>query len=63
MRDFEVNLGICSSSRDLQNFLLLWQAPNIRRALDGELYFYGKALGFPVDMPPGLQPPDIVNLK
>lgn len=37
------------------------QAPNIRRALDGELYFYGKTLGFPVDMPSGLERPEIVN--
>jgi dipeptidyl aminopeptidase/acylaminoacyl peptidase len=39
------------------------QAPNIRRALDGELYFYGKTLGFPVSMPDGLEPPEIVNAK
>ncbi|MEW5301167.1 MAG: hypothetical protein WDW36_004043 [Sanguina aurantia] len=29
---------------------------SIRTSLDGELYFYGKALGFPTTMPPGLQP-------
>eukprot|EP00208_Stichococcus_sp_RCC1054_P002843 CAMPEP_0206138646 /NCGR_PEP_ID=MMETSP1473-20131121/3468_1 /ASSEMBLY_ACC=CAM_ASM_001109 /TAXON_ID=1461547 /ORGANISM="Stichococcus sp, Strain RCC1054" /LENGTH=673 /DNA_ID=CAMNT_0053532135 /DNA_START=1045 /DNA_END=3066 /DNA_ORIENTATION=+ len=41
------------------------QGPNIRRALDGELYFYGKTLpdgGFPVSMPEGLEAPEIVNL-
>jgi hypothetical protein len=41
----------------------LQQAPNIRRALDGELFFYGKTLGFPVEMPDGLEPPEIVNAK
>eukprot|EP00887_Chlorella_sp_A99_P003086 scaffold9.g3086.t1 len=30
-----------------------------RRALDGELYFYARALGFPASMPPGLEPPAI----
>ena len=42
------------------------QGPNIRRALDGELYFYGKTLpggGFPVVMPDSLEPPEIVNLE
>lgn len=38
------------------------QAANIRRALDGELYFYAKALGFPGSMPPGLEPPAIANV-
>lgn len=33
-----------------------------RRALDGELYFYARALGFPASMPPGLEPPAIENL-
>ena len=44
------------------HYVNLSQAPNIRRALDGELYFYGKTLGFPVSMPDGLAPPDIVNV-
>ena len=43
--------------------MALQQAPNIRRALDGELYFYGKTLGFAVSMPDGLEPPEIVNAK
>ena len=50
------------ASLDAQS-LTLQQAPNIRRALDGELYFYGKTLGFPVSMPDGLEPPEIVNAK
>lgn len=37
------------------------QAPNIRRALDGELFFYGAALGFSPPMPPDFQPIDIAN--
>lgn len=35
----------------------------IRAALDGEFYFYGKALGFNASMPTGVPAPDIVNLK
>lgn len=41
------------------------QAANIRRALDGELFFYGTTLpggGFPVCMPDGLEAPEIVNI-
>ena len=34
----------------------------IRRALDGQLYFYGKALGFQSEMPSDLPAPEIVNL-
>lgn len=33
----------------------------IRRALDGELFFYGKVLSFRASMPDGLEPPDVVN--
>jgi hypothetical protein len=35
----------------------------IRRALDGELYFYGRVLGFEASMPDGLEPPEVVNVK
>ncbi|GAB4819007.1 hypothetical protein N2152v2_006053 [Parachlorella kessleri] len=38
------------------------QATNIRRALDGELYFYGKTLGFPASMPDDLEPIDLANV-
>lgn len=38
------------------------QAPNIRRALDGELYFYGRALGFAPPMPADFEPIEIENL-
>lgn len=34
------------------------QAANIRTAMDGQLYFFGKVLGFNASMPPGL--PDII---
>ena len=34
----------------------------IRRALDGEMYFYGKALSFKAEMPSDLPAPEIVNL-
>lgn len=37
------------------------QATNIRRALDGEFFFYGKALGFSATMPEGLEPIEVVN--
>ncbi|KAL3136839.1 hypothetical protein ABBQ38_005546 [Trebouxia sp. C0009 RCD-2024] len=37
------------------------QATNIRRALDGEFFFYGKALGFDAKMPDGLEPIQVVN--
>ena len=37
------------------------QAINIRRALDGEFFFYGKALGFKAEMPEGLEPITVVN--
>lgn len=37
------------------------QATNIRRALDGEFYFYGKALGFNAEMPEGLEPIKVLN--
>ena len=37
------------------------QATNIRRALDGEFFFYGKALGFNAQMPADLEPIDVVN--
>ena len=35
----------------------------IRQALDGEFYFYGKALGFNASMPEGVPAPKIVNLE
>lgn len=38
-------------------------ASAIRRALDGEFYFFGKALGFKAEMPEGLPAPEIVNLS
>ncbi|KAI7838093.1 hypothetical protein COHA_008101 [Chlorella ohadii] len=38
------------------------QAANIRQALDGELYFYGKALGFSPLMPPDFPGMDIANI-
>jgi len=38
------------------------QAQNIRRALDGELYFYGRVFGFDAVMPEDFQPLDIQNL-
>lgn len=34
----------------------------IRRALDGEFYFFGKVLGFKAEMPQDLAVPEIVNL-
>lgn len=34
----------------------------IRRALDGEFFFYGKALGFNATMPDDLDPIDVVNV-
>lgn len=37
------------------------KAPNIRRALDGELYFYGKSLGFKPPMPADFEEIEIVN--
>ncbi|PSC76207.1 dipeptidyl aminopeptidase acylaminoacyl peptidase [Micractinium conductrix] len=37
------------------------QAPNIRRALDGELYFYGRVLGFQPALPADFDPIEIVN--
>ena len=37
------------------------QATNIRRALDGEFFFYGKALVFSATMPEGLEPIEVVN--
>lgn len=37
------------------------QATNIRRALDGEFFFYGKALGFNAKMPDGLEPVQVEN--
>lgn len=33
-----------------------------RRALDGELYFYGRALGFAPPMPADFEPIEIENL-
>jgi hypothetical protein len=33
-----------------------------RRALDGELYFYGQVLGFQPNMPADFQPIDIANI-
>lgn len=37
-------------------------AAAVRSALDGELFFYGRTLGFPTgDFPAGLTKPDIVN--
>ncbi|KAL6763133.1 Alpha/Beta hydrolase protein, partial [Haematococcus lacustris] len=38
------------------------QAAAIRAALDGELYFYSKVLGFPGSMPEGVEVPHIHNL-
>ena len=38
------------------------QAANIRRALDGELYFYGRVLGFQPPMPTDFEPIEVVNL-
>jgi dipeptidyl aminopeptidase/acylaminoacyl peptidase len=38
------------------------QATNIRRCLDGEMLFYGAALGFHADMPPELEKIAIDNL-
>jgi dipeptidyl aminopeptidase/acylaminoacyl peptidase len=38
------------------------QAPNIRRALDGELSFFGRVFGFDAPMPPDVAPNDMVNL-
>jgi dipeptidyl aminopeptidase/acylaminoacyl peptidase len=37
-------------------------APNIRAAVDGEMYFYGKVLGFHAEMPEGLPVMEIQNL-
>ena len=37
------------------------QATNIRRALDGEFYFYGQALGFDAKMPEDLEPITVDN--
>jgi dipeptidyl aminopeptidase/acylaminoacyl peptidase len=34
----------------------------IRRALDGEFFFYGAVLGFPTAMPPDLEPIPIANM-
>lgn len=56
-----IELQCCRLSTSFNLQFSMPQAPNIRRALDGELYFYGKTLGFPVDMPLGLEPPEIVN--
>jgi hypothetical protein len=36
--------------------------PCCRRALDGELYFYGRTLGFPASMPDDLEPIELVNV-
>lgn len=38
------------------------QAENIRRALDGEMYFYGKVFGFEAKMPDDFVPLEIENL-
>ncbi len=38
------------------------QADSIRRSLDGELYFYGRVLGFSAEMPPDLERIRIDNL-
>ncbi len=37
-------------------------AQAIRRALDGEFFFYGKVLGFKSDMPSDLPPIEIANI-
>ena len=37
------------------------KAENIRRALDGELYFYSRVLGF--DLPDDVEPVEIENLQ
>ena len=37
-------------------------APAIRKALDGELYFYGKVLGFSAELPSDLGTIEIANL-
>ena len=42
--------------------LLLNTNPPERRALDGELYFFARVLGFPASMPAGLEPPAIDNV-
>ena len=39
------------------------QAVNIRRSLDGELYFFGRVLGFAAPMPEDLDPIPIVNVS
>ena len=39
-----------------------WQLLLCRRALDGELYFYGRTLGFPASMPDDLDPIELVNV-
>ncbi len=36
---------------------------NIRRALDGEFYFYSRVLGFPFTMPEDVEAFDIANLE
>lgn len=38
------------------------KAENIRSALEGEMYFYGKVLGFNAQYPDDLQPIHIDNL-
>ncbi len=38
------------------------QAPNIRRALDGELSFYGQVLGFSLPPDEGIEPISVDNL-
>jgi hypothetical protein len=38
------------------------QAASIRSALEGELFFYGRVLGFPATYSPDLQPMTIDNL-
>jgi hypothetical protein len=35
--------------------------PPPRRALDGELFFYGRVLGFSPSLPPDFEPIEIVN--
>lgn len=59
LRDRGLTTGLVMFQGEQHGFR---KAENIRRALDGELYFYGKALGLPVSMPEGLEAPDIINL-
>ena len=39
------------------------KTPNIKRSLDGELYFLGKVMGFEPVLPSDFVPLDIANLN